>query len=158
MWDFIRNSIFRINSTLLTVRAGSSIRENGGTVVALKNVYKNQNYLPDTYDFDIAILELDFPLSFDKNIQPITLPADDEIILSGTEVTITGWGDTTENGEVSDHLKAAVVPIINQEECRTYYKPEEITDRMICAGYISGGTDACQVLAKKCKYKYDHFD
>lgn len=37
------------------------------------------------------------------------------------------------------------VPIVNRSECADAYRyMNTITDRMICAGYTSGGKDACQ--------------
>lgn len=42
-------------------------------------------------------------------------------------------------------MRAAVVPIYNQEKCAKAYKNiGTITDRMICAGFDKGGKDACQ--------------
>lgn len=42
-------------------------------------------------------------------------------------------------------MRAALVPIVNQEKCATAYKNlAPITDRMICAGFDKGGKDACQ--------------
>lgn len=42
-----------------------------------------------------------------------------------------------------DRLRAAVVPIANQDYCNKQYKGK-ITPRMICAGYEEGGKDSCQ--------------
>lgn len=37
------------------------------------------------------------------------------------------------------------VPIVNQLACKSLYGTiSTVTDRMICAGYINGGKDACQ--------------
>ena len=44
----------------------------------------------------------------------------------------------------SDVLQEAQVPIITNDKCREAYGASAITDRMICAGYSSGGTDTCQ--------------
>ncbi len=44
------------------------------------------------------------------------------------------------------------VPILSREDCvgpRTAYRPQEITDRMFCAGDLDeGGIDACAVGGK----------
>lgn len=62
---------------------------------------------------------------------------------------VTGWGNTKEDGESSDVLMKVVVPIISDNECRQSYRAigytGPITNNMICAGYSSGGKDACQV-------------
>lgn len=37
----------------------------------------------------------------------------------------------------------AKVPIINNWNCQQFY-PDQITSRMLCAGFKAGGTDSCQ--------------
>lgn len=62
---------------------------------------------------------------------------------------VTGWGNTKEDGQSSDILLKVVVPIISDDQCRRNYQAigysGPITTNMICAGYSSGGKDACQV-------------
>lgn len=53
-------------------------------------------------------------------------------------------GATHNPNESNKQLRAANVPIANQEYCNTQYNGI-ITDRMICAGYEAGGKDSCQV-------------
>lgn len=40
-------------------------------------------------------------------------------------------------------LRAADLPLISRSTCQLLYKGE-ITRRMFCAGYVSGGVDTCQ--------------
>lgn len=48
-------------------------------------------------------------------------------------------------GDSRYHLRAAEVPVVNQEACGQAYESfGGITDRMICAGHTEGGKDACQ--------------
>lgn len=46
------------------------------------------------------------------------------------------------------HLQCVDVPIVSDKECDVSY-PGMITDRMVCAGYMEGGKDACQVFQQK---------
>jgi len=48
-------------------------------------------------------------------------------------------------GDLSDVLMQVVVPIVSWDTCREsngIYK-RELTDNMICAGYMEGGKDSC---------------
>lgn len=50
------------------------------------------------------------------------------------------------NGATSDVLLVLTVPIIDQQVCQKIYLHHRIvTDRMLCAGYTTGGKDTCQV-------------
>ncbi len=43
----------------------------------------------------------------------------------------------------SNHLRAAMVPIVNDTICRMIYK-YDLTERMLCAGFLEGNVDSCQ--------------
>lgn len=42
------------------------------------------------------------------------------------------------------YLQCVEVPILSNKDCEPSY-PGMITERMVCAGYLEGGKDACQV-------------
>lgn len=43
------------------------------------------------------------------------------------------------------YLQCVDVPILSNKDCENSY-PGMITERMVCAGYLEGGKDACQVF------------
>lgn len=47
------------------------------------------------------------------------------------------------------HLQCVKVPILSDKDCEHSY-PGKITERMVCAGYLEGGKDACQVQIHNC--------
>ncbi|CAK6957913.1 ST14 transmembrane serine protease matriptase a [Scomber scombrus] len=125
---------------------GLHAQRNVGRNVAkrnLKQVIPHPNYNAYTYDNDIALMELDSPVTYSDYIQPICLPAAQHDFPAGNTVWITGWGATREGGFAATVLQKAQVRIINRSVCNTLMGGQ-ITSRMLCAGVLSGGVDACQ--------------
>lgn len=65
----------------------------------LKTVIQHPSYNPYTYDYDIALMQLDSPVSFSQYIMPICLPNPAHDFPVAKSVWITGWGKTQEDGE-----------------------------------------------------------
>ncbi|KAH8400947.1 hypothetical protein KR009_001969 [Drosophila setifemur] len=103
-------------------------------------------YNPYNVDNDIAILRLNKPVDVENpHLRPICLPIQSHSFDHELAI-VTGWGSQKEGGYAADSLREVEVMVIPQEECRsnTTYKPGQITDNMMCAGYIvEGGKDAC---------------
>ncbi|KAG9265652.1 hypothetical protein AMEX_G20118 [Astyanax mexicanus] len=110
---------------------------------SIKQIISHPEYDPRTYDNDIALMELNSPVTLNQNIWPICLPAASHEFPAGLDVWITGWGQTREDGYLATVLQKAEVRIINDTICNQLMN-NEITPRMICAGVLSGGVDACQ--------------
>uniref|UniRef100_H3DFT8 Suppressor of tumorigenicity 14 protein homolog n=1 Tax=Tetraodon nigroviridis TaxID=99883 RepID=H3DFT8_TETNG len=109
----------------------------------LKRIIPHPNYNEYTYDNDVALMELDSPVTYSDYIQPICLPAPQHDFPVGETVWITGWGATREEGPAATVLQKAQVRIINQDTCNSLMGGQ-ITSRMLCAGVLTGGVDACQ--------------
>lgn len=117
-------------------------------------------------DYDFCLLELAKSLTFTKQIQSIALPNENAVIEDGVLCRVSGWGKgkyffllkkfeliddspigvTLHSFQWSLRLRAANVPIVNIEKCKKEYEviSQNVTDRMICAGYENGGKDSCQ--------------
>ncbi|KAG7297132.1 hypothetical protein JYU34_020089 [Plutella xylostella] len=98
------------------------------------------------YDYDFQLLKLAHPLRFSENIQPVKVAHMEDMVV-GKYVTVTGWGNTEENGAYSDVLRAVRLPIVAKEKCQAVkfpYFQKTLTPRMFCAGFIEGTKDACQ--------------
>uniref|UniRef100_A0A3P9PSX4 ST14 transmembrane serine protease matriptase a n=1 Tax=Poecilia reticulata TaxID=8081 RepID=A0A3P9PSX4_POERE len=109
----------------------------------LKQIISNPNYNPNTFNNDIALMELDSPIKFSDYIQPICLPNNDYKVPVGETVFITGFGATREGGTAAKVLQKAEVRIINYSECNKLMS-YRLTSKMFCAGVLTGGVDACQ--------------
>ncbi|XP_062551516.1 trypsin-like [Armigeres subalbatus] len=92
---------------------------------------------------DVALLRLAEPVAIEPNLVPICLPDGSDSYV-GRKAILIGWG-TTANGALSDMLQQLIVPIMSNLECkRSGYFRFQITNRMMCAGYLEGGRDSCQ--------------
>lgn len=109
----------------------------------VRRIIAHRHYNTDTYDNDIALMELDADVTLNQNIFPICLPSASYQVQAGQEAWITGWGVTREGGVPAIILQKAMVRVINSTVCRSLMK-DQVTDNMMCAGVLKGGTDACQ--------------
>ncbi|XP_043114723.1 suppressor of tumorigenicity 14 protein homolog isoform X2 [Puntigrus tetrazona] len=109
----------------------------------LKNIITHPNYDSMTYDYDISLLELSDPLNFTNTVHPICLPAPTHVFTAGSSCFVTGWGTLREGGSVAQILQKAEVKVINDTVCNMVTEGQ-VTSRMMCSGYLTGGVDACQ--------------
>jgi len=97
---------------------------------------------------DFSLLRLKEPVDFDMypHIRPVCLPFSNEEDYAGETATVTGWGTTSSDGDLSNTLKEVDVTVLTNENCwQNYgYDSAYITDDMICANEVGGGKDACQ--------------
>lgn len=109
----------------------------------LKRIISHPNFNDFTYDYDIALLELEQPVEYSSTVRPICLPDTSHSFPPGKAIWVTGWGHTYEGGNVVLVLQKGEIRVINQTTCEKLM-PQQITARMMCVGYLSGGVDACQ--------------
>ncbi|ETN57792.1 serine protease [Anopheles darlingi] len=94
---------------------------------------------------DVALLLLQRPVrpSAGGIGVPICLPTSGTDDYAGRMATVTGWGKTAD-GVLSERLQQLPVPILTNQQCRrTGYYRFQITNKMLCAGYLEGGRDSC---------------
>ncbi|CAM5117886.1 unnamed protein product [Eretmochelys imbricata] len=123
----------------------------------IKKIYRHPNYTDIRSSGDIALVELETPVNFNRVIRPICLPASSVEFPTGMECWVTGWGDTKYGGREPDSPQNAArgegAPI-DRDACNSLFKigsyaddPQEIDpikQDMICAGYPQGEKDSCQ--------------
>lgn len=130
---------------LLKVHAGTKTRSlTEGIVVPVESAIYHEQWSPETMDYDVGLIFLANPLEYNSKIQPIMLPRRTFSLRDGRILTVAGWGYTNAAGPVSNELRYAQIPLVNQETCKQLMG-NSITERMLCAGYLPGGVDACQM-------------
>ncbi|XP_055590615.1 trypsin 3A1-like [Uranotaenia lowii] len=132
--------------SMYTVRVGSTNRTSGGQLIPVEKVILHERYDSSVPNYDIALLKLGESMEYSDSVKAIELAAADEVIQDGSESIVSGWGDTKNDDENDELLRAIKVPTVNQQECiEALAKVNKlVTEQMICAGYKAGGKDACQ--------------
>uniref|UniRef100_G1PEJ1 Peptidase S1 domain-containing protein n=1 Tax=Myotis lucifugus TaxID=59463 RepID=G1PEJ1_MYOLU len=94
---------------------------------------------------DIALVQLAKEVSFSKYVRKICLPEAKMKLADNDSVVVTGWGTLYMNGPFPNILQEALVKIIDNKVCNAPHALSGlVTDNMLCAGFMSGKTDACQ--------------
>ncbi len=110
---------------------------------AVKRFIVHPQYDAITTDNDIALIELKEKVS---NIPTIAYDTNNTLS-TGTRTSVAGWGNMSrDDGDAyPDNLREAIVPIVDFDSCnsRTSYDGD-LTENMICAGYMDGRKDGCQ--------------
>nr|AGK40922.1 serine protease snake-4 [Nilaparvata lugens] len=93
--------------------------------------------------FDIALLELSWPVHFTAHAHPACLAQPDDDV---TRATATGWGKRNIiEQSATDKLQKVDINVISNEECRRIFRNPALTqgivDEMVCAG--GNGRDTC---------------
>ncbi|CAL8070448.1 unnamed protein product [Orchesella dallaii] len=115
---------------------------SGRQEIEVTSYTDHPNYNENTMDNDMSLLKLARSLTLSNTVSTVCLPwnyVSDNF--SGTNVTASGWGTTTQGGSVSSTLREVDLPVLTTEQCATYM-PGQVTQNMICT--YQPGKDTCQ--------------
>ncbi|CAL1291134.1 unnamed protein product [Larinioides sclopetarius] len=113
----------------------------------VKRMVVHRHYNAQTFENDLALLEMEAPVEFLPYVVPICLPHRNEDF-TGKMAFVTGWGKLTAGGDVPNILQEVQVPIVSNGECQSmFYQAghhKAIRSNFVCAGYTNGGQDSCE--------------
>ncbi|XP_066297658.1 mannan-binding lectin serine protease 1-like isoform X1 [Branchiostoma lanceolatum] len=116
----------------------------------VKKVVRHPDWNKDTFDSDIALLELKEEVKLTDYIRPVCLQRkarerSAQDVQEGRAGVVTGWGRTSNVfGSEPGTLQEVEVPVVDQEECVSAYEGDyPVTGNMMCAGLRVGGKDSC---------------
>ncbi|XP_031563869.1 transmembrane protease serine 6-like [Actinia tenebrosa] len=96
-------------------------------------------------DYDLALLQLDYPIKFDAKVFPICLPSTNIDLSPGKRCYISGWGRNGWKGTRAKNLKQAAVPLVSRDQCNNKESYNgQVHKTSLCAGFEDGAADACQ--------------
>ncbi|XP_069895740.1 coagulation factor IX isoform X1 [Dipodomys merriami] len=107
--------------------------------------HQNYNATINKYSHDIALLELDKPLTLNSYVTPICIANREytNTFLKFGSSYVSGWGRIFNRGRPASILQYLRVPFVDRATClrSTTFT---IDKNMFCAGYHDGGKDSCQ--------------
>ena len=102
------------------------------------------DFNPDTFHNDAMLIKL----QTSSSLTPVPINRDPDMPVTGTLLTVMGFGDTSFNGELSPNLLQATVSVYDFDQCTQVYATESVVldrDAQFCALDDTGlGADACQ--------------
>uniref|UniRef100_A0A8C8SB09 Peptidase S1 domain-containing protein n=1 Tax=Pelusios castaneus TaxID=367368 RepID=A0A8C8SB09_9SAUR len=131
----------------LQVRLGEhdlSVREGTEQFISSAKVIRHPNYSSRTLDNDIMLIKLASAATLNSYVNTVPLPT--SCVATGTQCLISGWGNTLSSGSKSNYpdlLQCLKAPVLSSSQCSNAY-PGQITNNMLCIGYLEGGKDSCQ--------------
>ncbi|KAI4900772.1 hypothetical protein NFI96_017568, partial [Prochilodus magdalenae] len=136
-------------SSLQVVAGLHSRLKRWGTVQVrpVERVIKHEDYDKTSFENDVALLRLHYPLFLTPHVQPVCMLKNEmeERDLNFSYCFISGWGSTVFKGELVDTLREAEVELIDTETCKQRdWLSSYVSDNMVCAGWEMGGVDTCQ--------------
>ena len=129
----------------------TSLAGSGGQRLAVAAIYPHPGYTGLDNDFDVALLRLAQPTTAPAITLQTTSTADASLERAGTSGVVPGWGWTGSSYPLEQRYLS--LPILSDATCETAYPPgrtsrgvptEYRASSMLCAGYLTGGRDACQ--------------
>jgi len=106
----------------------------------LDKIIKHADYsIIIIHDNDIALVKMQRPIIFDNFISSVCLPNQNDVIPTGTDVFVSGWGKDTYPGYFSLLLKQAKLTTVSKIQCQQKLvnapgsPGKDITDNMLCA-------------------------
>ena len=142
-WVLSAAHCFRASDQLdaVRVKAGATNYIDQGIWSDVTKVVIHENYNSKTHEHDLSMVK--FRMNPLGRVIPLVQAASNIPVNQPLEVT--GWGTTTEGGQISKTLLQAAVPYVDNNTCN---EPASYNGRvlpgMMCAGHRDGEIDSCQ--------------
>ncbi len=108
---------------------------------SVESIIVHPQYNATTHNNDIALIELTQSIALDS----FPVINKEITVKSGQEAWVAGWGILFLGSDIlASRLREVSVPILNFSTCNSYFAYDgDLTDNMVCAGYLLGGADTC---------------
>ncbi|XP_006893598.1 PREDICTED: serine protease 56 [Elephantulus edwardii] len=132
------------NELLWTATLAEGPQGEQAEEVLVNRILLHPKFDPQTFHYDLALVQLWTPVSPEGPARPVCLPQAPREPPAGTVCAIAGWGALFEDGPGTGAVREARVPLLGIDTCRRALGPGLRPSTMLCAGYLAGGIDSCQ--------------
>jgi len=109
--------------------------------IKVSTTYIHHNHNGQTLDNDIALLKMESPANLsDPAVCLVCLPSRGSIPVPGKRCTVTGYGYTSESGPIALKVRAANVPIVDDQQCTA--RINSVTEKVFllpASSFCAGG-------------------
>ncbi|KAG5319674.1 TMPS9 protease, partial [Pseudoatta argentina] len=108
--------------------------------VEVAKIYVHENYPGGIAPYDIALLKLKTPLTFNKWVSAVKLPEQGEVQIGNA--VLSGWGSVSKTWDLrlSNVLQKVTVPLLDNKSCQDEFskshKAPQLYDSQICTAAI----------------------
>jgi secreted trypsin-like serine protease len=118
---------------------------------SIRKLTLHNDFNPNTYKNDIALIRLDRTVIQSDTIQMLCLPRFTSYIYPPVNTTVIaiGWGHTIDplinpNSLIPTHLQQILLPVLPIVKNLCFDQEIDSPDQQFCAGYENGFSDTCQ--------------
>ncbi|XP_055593562.1 brachyurin-like [Uranotaenia lowii] len=118
-----------------SIQLGTVELQSAGTVHLTTNSYvKHPSYNPSNYNNDVAVIKLNSKITFNSNIQPITLPvAGTTNTFENNVATVSGFGRTKDTDTTfSNYLYYVNLTVMSNSACEALFGSSAIISSTLC--------------------------
>ena len=122
------------------VVGATNLNAAGLVRINVREIILHPDYIPTGYDYDVALLLLESPVT---TLTPLEIIDDPALANAGVPATVLGWGTLNEDDAIGTPLLQSVeMPILDQALANQYLEGG-VTPNMLAAGLAEGGRDTC---------------
>ncbi|XP_012224256.1 trypsin-like [Linepithema humile] len=134
----------------ITVCSGMSVLYENCVVHEVINFFVHENYNELNNDYDIAVIQVFPPFTFNDCTKAVDLAPDNAQEVSTDCGVACGWGYYMKSNygidsAVSQYLQCIKIPLVKKKLCQEIYENRfEMTSQMTCYGLEDGSKDTCK--------------
>ncbi|XP_037049006.1 chymotrypsin-1-like [Bradysia coprophila] len=123
----------------LRILVGTNNLKGNGDYYSVTRIIEHEKFIMFAHAYDIAVVEVDGPISFNDKVQPIKYSTREPT--HGSLAQLTGWGRIRIGGPLPDQLQVINMPVVSTVACREILG-SDVHDSHICA-FAEDGRGAC---------------